>query len=320
MLHTQSRILAFLTSASLLVSVGCTKPKETTAVGSAAGTALGAGLGAIIGNQTGNAGSGVAIGAVAGAATGALVANALQAQQESVRSQDEAIERQERLLQAQRSELNELRTMNSDVVEKKRIALQKRGPNPMATYRTASARSTEWLPTTTDNTMRARMNPTLDSGKPSRTSALSAKTTSVKTQSNRGAAALPSKSVAPSIAPKLVNDEASSDSDGSDAVTAEKLAGLATESDSEACHDASKEQRAATKATDSSDKLFHLRKALRLCPANAELHHALGKVYASMNRTTDAKQAFAEALKADPTFGAAKSSLNNLTEQSEGRF
>jgi tetratricopeptide (TPR) repeat protein len=249
-----------------------------------------------------------------------LVANALQAQQESIRSQDEAIERQERLLQAQRSEINELRTINSDVVEKKRIALQKRGPTPSTAYRTASTRSTDWLPATTDSTMRARMNPQATAAKSAKPSVPPTTKAATQPATTRASSLPPTKIAAPAIAPLLASEDAASDSESSDIVTAEKLAGLAIESDSEACRDAAKEQRAAANADDSSDKLFHLRKALRLCPANAELHHSLGKVYASMNRSSDAKQAFEEALKADPTFSAAKSSLDNLTERTEQRF
>jgi hypothetical protein len=312
---TNIRIITVsLAALAVISSAGCTKPKETTAVGTAAGTAIGAGLGAIIGNQTGNAGSGVAIGAVAGAATGALVANALQAQQESVRSQDEAIERQERLLQAQRSEINELRNMNSDEIEKKRIALQRRGPTPVTGYRTASTRSSDSLSTSSGTAMRARMNPKAVTSKPSRAST----STTSKVTAQKPAAATDTKTASAKAAPK--REDALPFTESDDTTTADELAGLSTKSDSASCQDAAKEQRAAATAADSSDKLFHLRKALRLCPENAELHHELGTVYASMNRASDAKQEFEEALKADPTFSAAKTSLENLTEQPEERF
>jgi uncharacterized protein YcfJ len=138
-----SRAFILTLSAALAVT-GCTKPKQTTAVSAAAGGAIGAGLGAIVGNQTGNAGSGIAIGAVAGAATGALIGNALQAQHEKLDSQKESIQRQDQAIRAQRSEIEELRRMQSDtgysqtrtqsvnayLVEEKRLQLRKRGPAP----------------------------------------------------------------------------------------------------------------------------------------------------------------------------------------------
>jgi hypothetical protein len=305
--------LKYITIISMLAFIGCTRPKQTTAVGAAAGTAIGAGLGAIIGNQTGNAGSGVAIGAAAGAATGTLVANALQAQQESIRSQDEAIERQERLLQVQRSELTELRNINPDLVEQKRIALRKRGPAPTS-MRTASLNSQEQPSSATH--VRARYNPAAALPKVSSAST----STRRATASNRGADPFNTKTPSPKertalrVPPKLPSAPAQSDITTAEGSSEELFepAGL-NESDSRSeCETAASENRAATAATDPSDKLLHLRKALRLCPSNAELHHELGKVYSTMERTSDAENAFKEALKVDPTFSAAQQSLRSL--------
>jgi Flp pilus assembly protein TadD len=67
---------------------------------------------------------------------------------------------------------------------------------------------------------------------------------------------------------------------------------------------------------DSSDKLFHLRRALRLCPQNAPIHHELGKVYAAMDRSSDAEQEFKQALELDPAYEAAQESLDRITSNS----
>jgi Flp pilus assembly protein TadD len=72
------------------------------------------------------------------------------------------------------------------------------------------------------------------------------------------------------------------------------------------------ERDLAVEASDNSDKLFHLRRALRLCPNSAPLHHELGKVYASMQRTKDAEGEFQQALSIDPSFSAAKKELGAL--------
>lgn len=303
--------LRFLSLVLLIACTGCTKPKQTTAVGAAAGGAIGAGLGAIIGNQTGSAGSGVAIGAVAGAATGALVANALQAQQESLSSQNEALERQERLLKVQRSEIAELRTMNPDVVEQKRIALQRRGPEPTP-YRSAALRSGD--PFTRIDATRARFNPQALN---------SSRTLKTRTSAQKPAAKLsvPVKEKSPRIEPKaearvvkqsplkpqltepLAQEESA---DTSEPTRLDESSAPTT------CQDTAEEQRAARAASDPSDKLLHLRKALRLCPDSAALHHELGKVYSTMNRSADASSEFQEALKVDPTFSAAKAALSEL--------
>jgi tetratricopeptide (TPR) repeat protein len=262
-----------------------TQPKETTGVGAAAGGALGAGLGAIIGSQTGNAGSGLVVGALAGSASGALVGNAFQAQQESIRSQDEAIERQERMIRAQRSEVDELRRMNSDEVEKQQAALRNRGPNPTGYKPGAAALQTE---------PRARF------GSASSGSALlERELTPPETVKEK-----------PVPLPSIDREEAAP------VARFTKPASAAPAS----CGEAEKEAQSASTSSEQSDKLFHLRRALRLCPENASFHHELGKVYLGLNRKADAEYEFKQALAADPTFRPAKTSLEALNRKNGERF
>ena len=60
---------------------------------------------------------------------------------------------------------------------------------------------------------------------------------------------------------------------------------------------------------DISDKLFHYRRALRLCPEKAELHNGLGELYLSLNRVADAQFEFEEALRLNPRLSQAKQNL-----------
>lgn len=89
--------------------------------------------------------------------------------------------------------------------------------------------------------------------------------------------------------------------------------------DSRACKEAMSERELATQAPENSDKLFHLRRALRLCPSSAPLHFELGKIYASMERTSNAEEEFKQALSLDPSMTAAKTSLSDLLKN-ETRF
>jgi tetratricopeptide (TPR) repeat protein len=280
----------------LSAALGCTKPKETTAVSAATGGAIGAGLGAIIGNQTGDAGSGLAIGAVAGAATGALIGNALQAQQESVRSQDEAIERQERMIAAQRTEIAELRNLNPDIVEQKRLALQKRGPSPYSS-RSVSTSMPGSLSRNSSDPL-ARLNMSSQS-----LSERSLSTTNVK--------------AAPVLASERYNRPTSTQPKNvkvHDEQTPAKQV-VADSDSSDSCAEAEKDRTAAQNAMDSSDKLFHLRRALRLCPNNARMHHELGKVYVAMDRRNDAELEFKQALDVDPSYAPAKQSLDHIASE-----
>jgi uncharacterized protein YcfJ len=309
---SSSRALLFTTVAMVAVT-GCTKPKQTTAVGSAAGGAIGAGLGAIVGNQTGNAGSGVAIGAVAGAATGALIGNALQAQQEKVDSQKETVQRQDQAIRAQRSEIEELRRMQSDtgysssrtqnvnayLVEQKRLQLQKRGPAPRGQSNGSSytppplaSRNSEPLARYEPKPVepkKVKASPPVGKGIEERDLASQASTTAEVANNEVKAA------------PVAVKEETT-------AKVAEPMEAKG------GCQEGKEARDTAANASDNSDKLFHLRKALRLCPNSAETHYELGKAYLSMDRAADANYEFKQALSIDPSFKAAQESLKELDQ------
>lgn len=325
----------------LVAAVGCTQPKETTAIGSAAGGTIGAGLGAVVGNQTGNTGGGMAIGAIAGAATGALIGNALQAQQETSQSQDEAIERQERLLSAQRQELHELRTIQPDApvvapsrsssrslsqqtlspeAQRKLAQLERRGPNPRGT-RSQLAYAPPSLKSSSEPL--ARFNAESSLNRP-RTKP----TTSVKKAP--GAATLSQPKVAPAQpkSPEPAVDEASATSsiEESDILNESSAevgaASLAEDSSatSSACSEAVGEAQAAQSATESSQKLYHLRRAQRLCPTNSAFFTDLGSLYLSMGRVQDARNSFNDALKIDPNLQAARTGLEEVKAAGPEKF
>lgn len=316
-----SRTLLFTVITGLVIS-GCTKPKQTTAVGSVAGGAIGAGLGAIVGNQTGNAGSGVAIGAVAGAATGALIGNALQAQDEKVAAQRETLRRQEQSIRAQRSEIEELRRMQSDtgysstrthnvnayLVEQKRLQLQKRGPAPRG-----QPDSSSYSP------------PPL---------ALKSSEPLARYESTKAPASIEQEKVKASAAVgKGIQERelASAHSTNTIAVKTEaQVEAVAIKDDTKAkiaetthaksgCEEGKEAREIAASSSDDSDKLFHLRKALRLCPNNAETHYDLGKAYLNMDRAADANYEFKQALSIDPSFTQAQESLKEL-DQGKTRY
>lgn len=330
---------------------GCTHPRKTTAIGSGVGGALGAGVGAIIGNQSGNPGSGVAIGAVTGAATGALIANALQAQDEKTAAQNETLKRQEKQIQTQRNELAELRTMNSDsgyeatpryryrptsvdtnspAVERQIALLQQRGPNPrhpgapayQSPRYTSTARSTSpsnssassRTVTTRDdvrNEMRREKLPEKQKAAPAQPQAISSEKApasepkaiaSVPLSKER----LPDPEPAANAAPEK---EAVSDAKAEPEPAAKHSGPSANSAE---CKEALNEKELALAAAENSDKLFHLRRALRLCPNNATLHYELGNTYAAMERTSNAEEEYKQAVTIDPSMAAAKNALAEL--------
>ena len=318
---SSSRAL-LLTALTAFAITGCAKPRQTTAVGAAAGGALGAGLGAIVGNQTGNAGSGVAIGAVAGAATGALIGNALQAQQEKVDSQKETLQRQDQAIRAQRSEIDELRRMQSDtghssartqnvnayLVEQKRLQLQKRGPAPRGQSNTSSYSPPPLAMKSSEPLARYEAKP----------AALPVETKKVKASAPVGKG-IEEKDLA-SVA--STNAEAAKTDVSTDVValkedTTAKVA--ETTKAKSGCEEGKEARDTAASSSDDSDKLFHLRKALRLCPNSAETHYDLGKAYLHMDRAADANYEFKQALSIDPSFKPAQESLKEL-DQGKTRY
>lgn len=78
------------------------------------------------------------------------------------------------------------------------------------------------------------------------------------------------------------------------------------------CLVADGELNLAAKASAAADKLFHQRKALRLCPNGARYHVAIADTYASLNRNSDAEFELREALKLEPQNAAAQSKLQEL--------
>ncbi len=336
---------------SSLVS-GCTKPGKPTAVGSGVGGAVGAGLGAIIGNQTGSTGGGVAIGAVAGAATGALIGNALQAQDERSRTQAEAIQRQEKTIAAQRNELAELRALKSDSVSypssadssaryryrstsldenspavARQIAeLQRRGPNPKG-----QSGSTSWSPSPKPNRaaspasaaheslarfdVRSERSSPGNTGKATRPSKVDV-STSLPSKAPEKAASI--QNSVPLIKETLPKTGSIQETDLESTKSVSALTSPPSPSSTE-CKEAMSEKELASQAPDNSDKLFHLRRALRLCPNSALLHYELGNVYRLMERSSNAEEEFKQAISIDPNLAPAKNALADMLK-SETKF
>lgn len=80
------------------------------------------------------------------------------------------------------------------------------------------------------------------------------------------------------------------------------------------CKDGMTEYEKGTAAKESADKLFHFRRALRLCPSTAVVHNALGELYITLGRVEDAQFQFRQALRLDPNLKVAQNNLSGLME------
>lgn len=289
---------------------GCTEPGETTQVSAATGGVIGAGLGAIVGNQTGDAGSGLLVGAAAGAGTGALIGNALEAQEKTLATQDEAIERQEQRLRAQEAEIQELRRMGQDQVTYRGTS-QTSGAgalsSPKAAYRPSSSKATAVRSSKSAvNNVRpqAKAAPKSSSRSTATTGSSKVKEATIvdtgDTYVNAGAKA-------PEVGGYERYGEDHNEYGGKIVGEVEQSVGALNTSSE--CQEAQGEVAKALGAVESADKLFHYRRALRLCPREAAHHNGLGEVYLGLNRATDAEFEFREALNIDPNFEPARRNL-----------
>ena len=285
---------------------GCTDPGETTQIGAATGGVVGASLGAMIGNQTGDTGSGLVVGALAGSATGAAIGNSLEAQAKIVRSQDEAIERQERQVQAQRTEIEELRRASNDSVSY-------RGQSTNRNLRQGVESSAEvnrgQMTDYGSTSPRAAIRETDLGG-----TVAGQVVVQPRANSNRDEIVRELTQPGPTRAIGSVdNDDLNlrrSESLNRSAIATSALS--ASTASTPDCVKALGEVRTAEQATENADKLFRYRRALRLCPSEPSFHNGLGEVYLALNRKVDAEFEFKEALSLDSGYSRATNNLKAL--------
>ena len=316
----------------------CTEPGETTGIAAATGSVIGAGVGAIVGNQTGHAGSGFVIGSVAGAGAGALVGNAFEAQEKVIRTQEEALKRQGRQIQEQQGQIEELRRLSQDNIafrDSSAPAYSNNNFGNIPTYADNNINQPQkdytyrgvindyaTRPQPTTNGSIADAAPTIDnSGVNNVNNSYQAEVPVVNvyqeqtkpviqqaknTRQNALSYGAFGTNTVQEETPKAAYDwqkntiEESSDS-------------IAFNANTDDCKEAEKEAANARSVSSLADRLFHYRRALRLCPNNPNYHNAMGEVYMSLQRTSDAEYEFREALKLAPNFAAANRNLKSLS-------
>lgn len=332
----------------LLPLYGCTSTADTDATtGAVTGGVIGAGLGAIIGSATGDAGAGLAIGAAAGTATGAVIGNKMATQNEAIRTQDEALERQDRIIAANKSQIEELKRLSGDnnvafrgkaapvgvdaalVARRNRAFItpvQPRQPVPAREVASHNSAITEKVIATYpqgkvefDSSHTAATHEAVNE-----TGLLEIKKEEPVTvrgtydweDSNKNVEknVAVEKTAAPIAAGTLdaeVEDHNADTAKVVDELTSETektvISGVSAE-----CKQAEEEVTQAKISAEASDKLFHYRRALRLCPDSAAHHNGLGEVYMSLGRKVDAEFEFQQALKVEPGFSPAEENLTKI--------
>lgn len=312
---------ALIFSMSGCTYLGLEEPQidmTTTQMAMATGGAIGAGLGAIVGSQTGDPGVGLVLGAAAGAGSGALIGNALENQEGTLRTQEEAIRRQGQTIATQRQELDALRQLDRDA------PLQRRPSSP--------GFSTPALKSSSDSFStgpRARFQGSTEASRSGRESTLSQSDSRQNQAFDDRSQELRNRPLQKQMIEELhayddraydegrVNEAgvAAGDSARAGLRVEEQPQGGFSMADSSGCAAAAQEVEDAGRVQDPSDKLFHFRRALRLCPSKADFHAGLAETYRALGRNEDAAYEFREALNVDPSFRPALDGLDSLENQ-----
>lgn len=305
-MNSRLTLPGFLLAGVLCLSA-CTEPGETTAVGAATGGVIGAGLGAIVGSATGDPGAGLVLGAVAGSAAGAAVGNVVEGQEKVIRTQDEAIERHERIINAQRGEIDELRRAQQDGP----LASLRRGQIQHSKTAAVAPLSVPKFDALKPTPMRGVAK--LGSAPNMRERDLSMQESgSALRQSFSEREASTTVSNVSQAEPKLGDIRSTAQSEAG--VVGNSVGALAPQREVSDCVQAGQEANKASSSFELADKLFHLRRALRLCPDKAEYHNELGEVYSALNRKADAAFEFRETLRLDPDNQDARNNLQSLKQ------
>ena len=302
----------------------------TTQVATATGAVLGAGLGAIVGSQSGDAGAGLAIGTAAGALSGALIGNELQGQEDEILAQQEVLTRQEEEIRRQRRELQDLKGQYGDgqyvIPQKNRSSLSfgeddagaRAGRSLGSSLGASSGRVEEESLGASFPPARARLSERAD---------IDDSTSQYQRRLPPVAEGLPSQgravpfeetesiSKAPQMQVTRVKPQKRLIDSSRRKVTAS--ASRSVRANSSQCHSAESEALRAKNATSDADKLFYLRRALRLCSTKPEFHVEIGRVYAALGRLEDAKSEFSKALELDPDNKDAQDELTLIMVDSQ---
>ncbi len=330
-----------------LLASSCTQNYTMTEQSTAAGGAIGAGLGAIIGSQTGDAGAGLVIGALAGSGTGALIGNAIEKNnnQQQMASHDARISNNTRQIDSQKYEIQELRQRrednsyrhnNSNYRENDGITLKHLYEN---SYHNRVNGTPDSYSHNTENTYVDTTNQRYTYNNHGNTNTRTngeswlSKHNIWKNNGNRVTTTYseptytestvtestyveptyvePSNTFTESriIIPDTHQETTIIDNTQAYVAPTKTTSSYTFNSDSSDCQSAEKEIANANASSDVADKLYHQRRALRLCPENPSYHNGLGEIYLSLNRDEDAMFEFEEALKIDPNYSSASRNL-----------
>jgi len=227
----------------------------------------------------------------------------LEGQEKTIQAQGEALKRQEQMIAAQQGEIEELRRISQD-----QVTFRGAADSMLGTETSSDSRSQTFGASQVVESQAVRETALVQPQLSNRTleSRYFGKTGSVQPQISDNAGGEPMRG-----AYDWQNGQqrkgAVDLNQQSTAVSAGTKLSLTAE-----CAEAETEVKNAVGSEALADKLFHYRRALRLCPDNPAYHNGMGEVYLSLQRVGDAEYEFKEALRLDPGYSPARQNLDSL--------
>lgn len=297
----------------------------TTGVGAVGGAVVGAGLGLLVGSATGNAGEGFLVGSLAGATTGGLIGRGFENHERALLEQDEVLRRQEESIHQQQREIEELKRGSSDGVGPQRTGRKawslSRSDAPGADLPSSKQVAPDEvdLGSGVDYEVNSRVpemklpaarvsKMTVEDSREPISHGRASKTSADSAGSKERARLLDS--LAEDLPPARKNIE-QEEASKADSMVLDSPSGSFAPNDSD-CKSAKAEADRASSTDSDADKLFYLRRAIRLCPKQIGYHMEIAKVYLNIGRVEDAEYEFRQVLEIEPGNAEAKKQLSSL--------
>ncbi len=292
--------MKLIISLILVLCVGCSSYEPNDADrGALAGAVVGGGVGAALGSQAGSAVGGLALGSITGAGVGAMIGHRFQEKDDVIDTQAETIQQQQRQLQMHRNEVDQLRRSTQDQV----AFSGQRQVVPMVAERDLKA-SFPTTPTVNHLAASKITDSSFHSSPPAEPSE------PVDQFVTEEVAPVIAKDLTPPAPQELPAVQPIQEMDSRAAYNWNQEETSTTTSPE--CQEAKKEITSAGQAQITAEKLYHFRRAQRLCPEDVSVHAGLGKVYLELDRKDDARHEFQEALKREPGNQEVKDLMNKL--------
>ncbi len=294
--------------------------------GAAAGAVVGGGLGAVIGSQSGSTAGGLALGTIAGAGVGAMIGHRFQEKDDVIDTQAETIQQQQRQLQLHQNEVDQLRRSTQDqvsftgnppasnlVIEKDLKESFPQSTNHLASSKIAESNferapvALESAPIEVPTAMPVEEIEQIQEVKV--IEPIISETAIIESEP----VVVAKVDVAPVPQQELPKVQAIQEMDTRAAYNwNQETTTASAPSVTPECQEAKKEISSAGQAEITAEKLYHFRRAQRLCPEDLTVHTGLGKVYLELDRKDEARHELQEALKRDPENQEAKDLMNKL--------